>query len=627
MSADTPGRKALLFATVLALAPLLAAVAVAEPIGTPDLTVDDITWSPASPQVGDAVTFTATVRNEGNAAAGGFVVEFSVGATSLGDVAVDGLAAGASTDVVSPAWTAEVGEHDVRAVADADLEVLEVDETDNARLEQLAIAPPPLPDLRVLDLVPSPAAPHDGQSMTFVAVIKNAGPGATGASQAGFAVDGVALGNVSIPALAAGEQADVTSPPWTAAQGGHLLRAIADVAEEIAEADEDNNQRAESLSVGAPLLPDLVVLDITLGPAAPDAGDEVTFVAKVKNAGDADAAGFDVGFALDGDSVGPISVDGLAAGATIEVTSLPWTAAQGGHSLRATADVGGDIEESHETNNARTESFAVGAAPLPDLRVEDITWSPSAPAGGQHVTFTAKLRNIGQGDAGEFRVAFFVDGSLLGEVAVDHLADGSTLNVASASWSAAQGSHTVKAVADSDHQVAEASESNNARTESLSVAAPPPPRVQDNPADDDEGDEGGVAVCHVPPGNPGNAHTIHVGEAAVRAHLAHGDHEGACDGDEGSVQADAGEGRGRGHAKGHDEAGAASDDATHEPRGHGDGLAKEHNPHADVALGPVEDLAAQSLAAFQAVGSAGPLLALVALSAVGAGAVLWVRRR
>ena len=37
-----------------------------------------------------------------------------------------------------------------------------------------------------------------------------------------------------------------------------------------------------------------------------------------------------------------------------------------------------------------------------------------------------------------------------------------------------------------------------------------------------------VRVCHVPPGNPGNAHEIVVGAPAVAAHLAHGDHLGAC---------------------------------------------------------------------------------------------------
>jgi hypothetical protein len=35
-------------------------------------------------------------------------------------------------------------------------------------------------------------------------------------------------------------------------------------------------------------------------------------------------------------------------------------------------------------------------------------------------------------------------------------------------------------------------------------------------------------ICHVPPGNPENAHTIHIGNPAVPAHLDHGDALGAC---------------------------------------------------------------------------------------------------
>jgi hypothetical protein len=37
-----------------------------------------------------------------------------------------------------------------------------------------------------------------------------------------------------------------------------------------------------------------------------------------------------------------------------------------------------------------------------------------------------------------------------------------------------------------------------------------------------------VTLCHIPPGNPDNAHTITVGASAVPAHLAHGDTLGPC---------------------------------------------------------------------------------------------------
>ncbi|NPC46780.1 hypothetical protein D7Y27_08025 [Corallococcus sp. AB004] len=49
----------------------------------------------------------------------------------------------------------------------------------------------------------------------------------------------------------------------------------------------------------------------------------------------------------------------------------------------------------------------------------------------------------------------------------------------------------------------------------------------------------GITLCHIPPGNPANAHTITVGVPAVAAHLRHGDTVGACD-DEGEPPTDGG---------------------------------------------------------------------------------------
>jgi hypothetical protein len=42
------------------------------------------------------------------------------------------------------------------------------------------------------------------------------------------------------------------------------------------------------------------------------------------------------------------------------------------------------------------------------------------------------------------------------------------------------------------------------------------------------GSNGKVDICHIPPGNPDNSHTLNVSPNAVKAHLAHGDYLGAC---------------------------------------------------------------------------------------------------
>jgi hypothetical protein len=41
-------------------------------------------------------------------------------------------------------------------------------------------------------------------------------------------------------------------------------------------------------------------------------------------------------------------------------------------------------------------------------------------------------------------------------------------------------------------------------------------------------EEGKVEICHLPPGNPDNAHTIEVDRSALPVHLEHGDYEGEC---------------------------------------------------------------------------------------------------
>ncbi len=56
-------------------------------------------------------------------------------------------------------------------------------------------------------------------------------------------------------------------------------------------------------------------------------------------------------------------------------------------------------------------------------------------------------------------------------------------------------------------------------------------KIEEDDEDDDEDDHGKkdkVTICHIPPGNPGNAHTINVSGNAEYAHLAHGDTLGEC---------------------------------------------------------------------------------------------------
>ena len=53
-------------------------------------------------------------------------------------------------------------------------------------------------------------------------------------------------------------------------------------------------------------------------------------------------------------------------------------------------------------------------------------------------------------------------------------------------------------------------------------------QLEELPPAPSSGKSGKVVICHAPPGNPGNAHTIEVGQPAESAHMAHGDTQGPC---------------------------------------------------------------------------------------------------
>lgn len=436
---------------------------------SPDLVVDDIVVAPPVPSAGTAANFTATVRNGGTASAGAFRVEFKVGALSIGKADVSSLAAGASVNVTSPNWNAVAGAHTIHAVADSDLQVAESAEDNNNRSEPFVVAGPPAPDLVVLALSRTPASPVPGDTTTFTATVLNQGSLPTGAFKVEFVLDSSSLGLADAPGLSAGAQVNVTSPGWTATLGAHTLRGKADAQAQVAEGDEDNNERTDSFIVNPAPTADLVVAGIAPSPAAPADGDNVTFAAEVKNQGNLAAGPFNVSFSVDGAGIGTVSVAALDAGASTTLASPVWRAATGSHVVSAEADPDEAVDEGDEGNNQRTTTLVVGVPSRPDLLVLELSASPATPTEGREASFTAVVKNGGTAPAGPFQVEFLVGEASLGKQGVDGLEAGAEAAVASAAWTGVAGNHAVRAVADADAEIVEASEDNNDRTITLAV--------------------------------------------------------------------------------------------------------------------------------------------------------------
>lgn len=238
----------------------------------PDLIVTAITWSPASPVTGQAVTFSATIKNQGTVATPAGVihgVSFSVDGTQVNwsDTSTTSLAAGASRTVTansgpsgSSTWTSTTGTHSVVATVDDINRMAESNESNNTFTNSMTVAVGP-PDLIVTAITWSPASPVAGEAVTFTATIKNQG---TGPSPGGiihgvsFWVDGAQVNwsDTSTTSLAAGATRALTansgptgSSTWTATTGTHSIRAFVDDVNRIAESDENNNNFTNSMTV------------------------------------------------------------------------------------------------------------------------------------------------------------------------------------------------------------------------------------------------------------------------------------------------------------------------------------------------------------------------------------------
>ncbi|MFC8491613.1 discoidin domain-containing protein [Streptomyces sp. NPDC057235] len=120
---------------------------VVKPVTSPDVVTASVTTTPSSPSAGDAVSFRATVRNQGNEAtsAGGHAVTLNLldkqGATvkTLTGSYGGSLAAGASTVVTLGPWTAVNGSYTVRTVLADDAGELPVKGANNTASQPLFV--------------------------------------------------------------------------------------------------------------------------------------------------------------------------------------------------------------------------------------------------------------------------------------------------------------------------------------------------------------------------------------------------------------------------------------------------------------------------------------------------------
>ena len=225
--------------------------------------------------------------------------------------------------------------------------------------------------------------------------------------------------------------------------------------------------------------PDLEVTSLTAAPASPVESDEITVTATVRNSGEAAAPASVVALRLGGTKVATAAVGTLAAGAQRTVSASIGARDAGSYQLSAVADDAGAVIEQNETNNTYTSPTSLVVRPVSssDL-VPALATSPSGPADGDTVTFKVAVRNQGTtasaGGAHGITVALVdskgatvrtLTGSYDGTIAAGATTGAVTLGT----WTAANGSYTVRTTVAADANELPVKRENNSTTQSLFV--------------------------------------------------------------------------------------------------------------------------------------------------------------
>jgi subtilase family serine protease len=427
----------------------------------PDLVVDGISWTPENPSIGQKVTFTVTVKNQGNKKAGASSIDLYLDGSLLGSRSVPWLDIGDNA-TATYTLTAISGSHAVEAVADSLHQVNESDETNNTMTVTYSTAAPDL----VIDAITF-GDRTESSNVTATVTIKNQGKGTADSSLLALYIDDVFEATAYISRLGAGA---TTAPVFSyyINADAHTFKAVADVSNLVAESDESNNTRTANLSA---LAPDLVVESITWSPTQPLIAHQMTFTITIKNQGTRQAGSFDLDFYINEAYKFHQPMASLPAGDTTSIT-IPWVTQAELITARAVVDVDNYIKESDESNNTMTANVGfTHPAPATDLTIQDMTCTPASPSIGETVTITVNVNNQGPGQARPSHIAYYVDDAPLGSVYLNQIDPGSTANN-SITWQVEDGKHQIKAVIDCNNSVAETDESNNEQTVTITSSAP-----------------------------------------------------------------------------------------------------------------------------------------------------------
>ncbi len=338
-------------------------VSVSTPQIYADLIVSALSANASVYDTGETITITATVRNQGLRAAGGFYVALTSSDLATQTKYVSSLAVGSTTNVsfsyTAPQYSAG-RTLSVTATADSTNAVAESNENNNTRSASFKVLAS-LPDLTVTSLAGDKAVYDAGETVTVTAVVKNIGKKASAATTVRLTVPGIGTFSKNVSALGIDATQIVTfvfTAPTVLFAQSITVTAFVDPDNIIAESNENNNTRTTTISINA-LRPDIEIVDSTITDWY--AGKDVTVSAMVRNNTAQPVPSVDIRLTIDGTSYTEnIPIAGNGSNLAVFRITVP---SAGSYKVVIAADPNNKLDETDESNNTLTKNIQVKNVP------------------------------------------------------------------------------------------------------------------------------------------------------------------------------------------------------------------------------------------------------------------------
>ncbi len=400
-----------------------------------DLVIDSVVVNPTSGPNGKSVSITATIRNQGNAAALASAARIRINQdpdkvgsndTQLcGPINTPSIAVGSTAQVkCTPTVTDRpTGTNYIWAIADSGDTAGQSDRTNDDGSTLFTVDPAPTPDLVVRTVSLSPASGPNGTSVTVTARIANDGAGNAPASKTRIVInqsadavadtDAVLCDQVDTAALTPGASVQVKCKATLAERpaGNNFVWAVADITDLAGQDNRDNDKLAAAFNVVPAPAPDLVVESLRATSTSAPRGASVAITARIQNQGNATAAPSTTRFRINTNSAtlldtdpilcGAVPTGSLSAGSAVDI-NCNWTIgdeASGPAYLWATADIGASAGQTDLSNDSRNIAFTVTPPDGPDLTVTRLTVRPARARNGESLVIKVRIANVGNRDA------------------------------------------------------------------------------------------------------------------------------------------------------------------------------------------------------------------------------------